>query len=301
MRRLALPSLLIAALAVAASSPLLAQTIQRSLLVSVLDQSGAPVPGLGPSDFAVREDRVAREVLKVTRATDPMQIALLVDDSAAADAYLTDYRESLKAFVATIAGDTEATGKHSVALITLAARPTIRTDYTTDADRLLKAAGGLFIQQDSSACLLDGVFEVSEGITKRGSRRPVIVAITTEGPEVSNRSYNQVLDMLRRSGAQFHVVVVGPSFGAGRGNSTDRFRVFDEGTRAGGGRYDSLLSSRALTRTLGQLAFELTHQYLVTYAHPDSLIPPDAVTVSSTRQNLTTRGLIVRDAIEERR
>ena len=40
-----------------------------------LDETGAPVPDLGPSDFVVREDNVAREVLSVAPATEPMQIA----------------------------------------------------------------------------------------------------------------------------------------------------------------------------------------------------------------------------------
>ena len=54
------------------------------MYVSVLDKAGAPVPDLGPADFIVREDNVAREVLRVAPATDPMQIAILVDNSQAA-------------------------------------------------------------------------------------------------------------------------------------------------------------------------------------------------------------------------
>ena len=34
----------------------------------------------------------------------------------------------------------------------------------------------------SGTYLLDGLIETSQGLTKRGSPRPVIVAITTEGP-----------------------------------------------------------------------------------------------------------------------
>ena len=57
----------------------------RTIYVSALDRDGAPVPDLGVKDVAVREDGAAREVLKVERATDPMQIVVLVDDSQAAD------------------------------------------------------------------------------------------------------------------------------------------------------------------------------------------------------------------------
>ncbi len=168
-QHLALTSLLIAVLVAASPLPLFAQTIQRSLHVSAVDRAGKPVSDLGPSDFVVREDGIAREVLKVARATDPMQIALLVDDSTASTDYVTDYRESLQAFVAAITGDTEATGKHSIALITVASRPTIRVDYTSDADRLLKTTGGLFPQDQNRQ--LDEVFGIKIDRVRR-KRRP---------------------------------------------------------------------------------------------------------------------------------
>src|SRR6266536_1852977 len=72
-----------------------AQAVQRSIYTSALDQSGEPVPNLGPADFVVREDKVAREILNVVPATDPMQIALLVDNSQASDPFIRDYREAL--------------------------------------------------------------------------------------------------------------------------------------------------------------------------------------------------------------
>src|SRR6266536_6068178 len=62
---------------------LTAQAVQRSLYVSVVNDAGAHVPDLGPADFVVREDNVAREILRVAPADAPMQIALLVDNSTA--------------------------------------------------------------------------------------------------------------------------------------------------------------------------------------------------------------------------
>ena len=60
-----------------------AQTIEREMFVSVLDQAGKPVLTLGVPDFIVREDGRAREVLRARRATDVIDIALLVDNSQA--------------------------------------------------------------------------------------------------------------------------------------------------------------------------------------------------------------------------
>src|SRR4051812_12329550 len=78
---------------------LLSQASERSMFVSVVDQAGVPVPNLGPSDFVVREDELSREVLRAAPATDPMQIAVLVDNSSAAGQYVSDIRRALPPFV----------------------------------------------------------------------------------------------------------------------------------------------------------------------------------------------------------
>src|SRR5580700_8685656 len=71
---------LLVAVTLAPVSPL-AQALQKVMYVSVVDHAGVPVPDLGPSDFIVREDKVAREVLKVVPADEPMQVSVLVDTS----------------------------------------------------------------------------------------------------------------------------------------------------------------------------------------------------------------------------
>src|ERR1044071_3129282 len=65
-----------------AAEPAAAQTgtaLHRGLYVSVVDKDGKPVASVAPEDLIVREDGVAREVLRVEPATDSMQVALLVD------------------------------------------------------------------------------------------------------------------------------------------------------------------------------------------------------------------------------
>jgi VWFA-related protein len=283
------------AVAAAAGPALRAQAAQRSMYVSVLDRSGAPVPGLGPSDFIVREDRVAREVLSVESARDPMQIALLVDNSQAAEAFIRDYREALPAFVAAMIDPDSP--RNQIALIALAERPTILSDYTSDAAQLQKGIGRVFAMSGSGTYLLDGIIETSRGITRRGSTRPVIVAITSEGMELSDRQYQQVLEPLKESGAAFHVIVVGSP----RNNDQDRSVVLDQGTRDSGGRYDTILASTALTGKMKEVARELKSQYRVTYARPQTLIPPEQITVAAAKPGLTARGTPARDDREVRR
>jgi hypothetical protein len=281
--------MLLAIFALATAEDARAQAERRVIFASALDQTGAPVPHLGPTDFVVREDTVAREILAVAPAADPMQIVILVDNSQAADQYIRDYREAVPAFINALAAD-ETGVKHQVSIVTLADRPTVNTDYTFDLPLAVKGAQRIFAMPGSGNYLLDGIIETSQAITKRASPRPVILAITTEGPELSDRQYMTVLEPLRASGAALHIIVVGNPTNLNH----DRAVVLDMGTRDSGGRNDNILTGNALTARMKQVASELTHQYRVIYARPQTLIPPEKVTIAAARPGLTVRGTPMR-------
>ena len=173
--------------------------------------NGAPGAQIsGPSDFVVREDNVSREVLRVVPATDPMQIAILVDNSTAAAPLVPHMRRALPAFVETLTKPTASGRRNEVAIVTLGERPTILADYSIDPAPLTKAVDRLWEETFSSGhYLLDGIIEISQGFKKRESARPVIVAITSEGAELSSRHPDQVLTPLRDSGAALHVISIG--------------------------------------------------------------------------------------------
>jgi len=286
--------LLLTGLAVMPPAHLRAQAQQRVVYASALDQSGAPASGLGAADFVVREDKIAREILAVAPSSDPMEIALLVDNSAAADPFVRDLREATSAFIAAIAADPTG-ARHQVSVITIGERPTINTDYTLNLEQARKGTQRIFPMSDSGTYLLDGIIETSKRIKKRASSHPVIVAVVTAGPELSDRPYQSVLEPLKDSGAALHIVVVGRPLA---GNH-DRDMVVDTGTRDTGGRYDTVLTGTGLTLRLKQLAEELTHQYKVTYSHPQTLIPPDRVTVAAAKPGLTIRGVARRETSGE--
>lgn len=267
-----------------------AQAPQRVMYVTALDSSGAPVEFLTPEDITIREDRNAREILDVTPAADPMELVLLVDNSQAAEPYIRDYRQALPAFIQAIADDaTEA--RHQISIVTLADRPTVNTNYTLDLKAVATSAERLFSMPGSGSYLLDGIVEVCRGITRRTAVRPVIVAVSTEGPEMSNRSYPAVIEPLRATGAAFHVVTIGRPLN----NNQDRSIVLDLGTKNSGGSFNTVLISTGLTAKMKALANELTHQFKVTYARPESLIPPEQITVAAARSGLTVRGTPARD------
>ena len=147
---------------------------------------------------------MSREVLKVEPATDPMQLALLVDNSEAARQAIQFMRDGLGPFVSRLT----AAG-HSVSFVTLGDRPTIEVNLTSDGAAVKsKGVDRLFAQPGSGAYLLEGLVETTRGFVKNEAARPVIVALITEGIEFSNQSHEQVLEALKKSGATFHALVL---------------------------------------------------------------------------------------------
>ncbi|HSL24226.1 MAG TPA: VWA domain-containing protein [Vicinamibacterales bacterium] len=284
MRRISVKVLLMASL-VASTLPAPRAAAERDIVVSVLDATNAPVADLAPRDLVVREDGVAREVLRVRKARTPLSIALLVDDSAASRDAMADIRNGVTAFFDTL------DPRHEVALVTFGDRATVVVDYARDRERLKRGASRLFARDGAGATFLDAVSDVSRGIEKRSAERPVIVAVMTEGTEFSTLSYQLVLQRLYASGAQLHALVLTSEAEANPLAEETRNRniVLDEGTRGTGGRRDQLLASMALPGALKELAAELENQWIVTYSRPDSLIPPERVQVEAKREGLVVR------------
>jgi hypothetical protein len=244
----------LAVVMVVRQSPDWAQTEERAIYVSVLDQGGTPVSGLVTDDFILREGGVEREVRRVSTATDPMQIALLVDTRQAIEPYVSQVRRALKGF------SREIQDRHERALFALGDRPSRVADYSRDPTRLEDGIARLFARTGSGASVADAIIEVSRGLRQREATRPVVVLITTDDPDLSDHDYQAVLDALRESNATLHTFFL---------------------SKAG--------TSMALERRLQKLAAELNNQYLVIYSQPRTVIHSDTFDIKVKRSGLMVR------------
>ena len=257
---------------------------ERALFVSAVDKDGEPVSGLGPDAFVVREDGVRREILRVSRATEPIDIAVLVDNSTAASDEITFFRDGLSKFVAKMAPG------NNMAVIALADRPTILVDYTNDTKRLSDSVGRLFSMPQSGMTLLDAVVETSQGLSKRETPRAVIVPVITDGIEFTNRYSNDVVAALERADAALHIVAIGQFNYSEEHSIRERSFFLSNGPQKSGGQQITLLSPHGLDQALQRLARELSSQYKVIYGRPQSLIPPERTEVTSAKAGVTMRG-----------
>ena len=271
-----------------------AQSVERRMIVTVLDGDDNPVGNLDPRDLVVREDGAAREVLRVEPAGAERQIAVLVDTSEAAARATRDFRAGLSAFFEAMHEGNE------ISLISFGGPPRILVGSTGSLSRLQDGLGDVFGFAGSAAYLLDAMAQAAEGFARREAARPILMALTTEGVDYSNVRAREVFERVRESGAAVYTLLV-----AGRGRARadpglldarrqqeemERNLVLERGPRDSGGRSEIVLTSIAVENALMGFATELRNQFLITYARPDALIPPERIEVAVNRAGLTARG-----------
>jgi len=280
-----LPALALAAVAALVPTHAAAQSIERDVFVTVVDKSDTPVKNLGPADFAVKEDGRTREVLRVRPATDPIDLAILVDTSAAAGAQINDLRQALQAFIGRMR-------EHSqISIVEFGERPRVLVDYTNAQAKLDMGIGRIFSIPGSGAYVMEAMSETLKGLGKRQTERAAILMVWLGGREFSTLDDTHVQKQLAEQRAAFHVLTV--SLGSPADIRTDeghnREMLFDNGPRQSGGSRQNVITQMAIKGALDKMATELLSQYRVTYAGQDTLIPAELIEVAATNPALTAR------------
>jgi VWFA-related protein len=249
----------------------------RHAYFTAVDRKGDPVADLTTADVRVREDGTDRHVVGVDRATAPLQIAMLVDDSGAGLRFI---REAVGAFIQRMGGRAE------MSLTSTGGKNTQLVDFTAQVPDLYAGVRRLVTRNTSNALdgayLLDGVHDAIEAFSARVPERPVILVVTLESSEFSSRRAARLLDELQASRAILHVVALGKptlktmsgfnegpmqSVREGLDENMNRKKFLEDGTRESGGRLEQVLVDSGMTAALTSIADELLSQYVVVYSH----------------------------------
>jgi hypothetical protein len=263
----------------------------RTIYVTALDRDGRPVPGLTADDFRVREDGRVRGIAQAEVATQPMQIALLLDDGGPS---LAAIRQGTGQFVERLQRKAE------FSLTTTGGQPKLRVASTADPRQIYAALLSTFANVAPTTQLLDAVLEASRSHVRRRAIRPVIVAIVTEGEELSSVRADVVLDALQQSTAVFYYIGLGapvtsgsrPSLSANRAadsteyESVQRNIVIGSGPKNSGGRSEQVLQQNGIEPLMLEFAAELAGQYALTY---ESDVARARLEVTSLRSGIRLR------------
>jgi hypothetical protein len=260
------------------------QPRERGVVVTAATADGAPATGLTERDFIVREDGLAREVVRVSPAGPPSHVWLLLDDSQAAEPAMQVLRGAAARFIKTLGALDPAP---QIALMTFGDRPTRRAEFTSKPGTADQAVSRLFSVAGTGAYFMQAVREASADLRKRTTSNPVIVAFVAErGPEFSNDTRKTIAAGLEQAGASLWTVVLQASLDVSTPEARERAFVISDVTLASGGMSRNVLSPQALDPAFDAVAALLSSRYLVLYARPERMIPPKEFEITARRPDV---------------
>jgi Ca-activated chloride channel family protein len=261
-----------------------------SLNVTVSD-GGHYVTDLEAEDFNVFEDGVKQDVTFFTRTNLPIALALLLDTSASMDTKLPTAQEAAVGFARRLRPQDLAE------VIDFDSRVVMLQNFTANAPELEQAirktsAGG-------STSLFNAVYIALKDLKKVVARnteeiRRQAIVVLSDGEDTSSLlSYEEVLDLAKRS--ETAIYSIGLRAGDGTGTATKGFKeaefVLKQFSQETGGRafFPSQLSD--LAHVYGQISDELSSQYTVGYTSRNAKRDGSwrRLVVRLNRPNLTAR------------
>jgi hypothetical protein len=244
---------------------------RNQVFVHVVNQAGQAVTNLALDEFVVKEGELYCGIMSAERSTEPMRIALLVDNSDRIDkaSALTSLREGVDTFLTTLAPP------HEIGLFTIGGNIQWRVDFTTDRALLRQSAGEIFTDVGTAPVMVDAVRETWERRFGADEPWPVFVLVVTDGSEASSsmneNQYNEFVSELISGGATIHTVLL-----SSRGGSMVTNYAINL-TRNTAGIYTPLASATRLPGTLSELAMlmndhydEVSERYEIVFECPES-------------------------------
>lgn len=263
------------------------KTEEVLLPVSVRDESGMPVSGLGQERFIVFDNGVRQEIASFNRHRVPANIVLLLDASSSVFSQMRFIRKAAKQFMEGLLGEDK------ICVMQFSDRVELLQDWTpaTNLQQLEKSLDWRY-HPGLRTTFYDGLYlAAQEQLSKVEGRR--IVILLTDGLDTAERhraSFADALSAVRRAEASVYVVSLTANLRAqleGKTGKTKLGRMFSGYDQREVARYLALLddSERLLTNLATQtggriflpvldedlntayqaIADELRTQYIITY------------------------------------
>ena len=250
---------------------------ERHVFITVTGPKGAPVTTLTPKDVVVREDDVAREIIRIGDAPPPSHLVLLVDNTAETQTFLQDLRSGILSVARQM---NQQSTPPMMMLMTVAERPTRVVDFTTSDIAIENGVKTMFARPGSGAYMLDAIVQASAALRKAEATRPAIMAFVLEtSAEFSNVNHMAVADALRDAGASLWTITLQGRVPGGSLEVRERANVTGDVTEWSGGLNTPVLSRNGLAAAFTSATSAMLGRLDVTYGRPSSLVPPSRVSV----------------------
>jgi Ca-activated chloride channel homolog len=271
-RRIAGSAWMIAALAVAPSHPLAAQTTLHvdvklvNLFVNVTDRNGALVGGLKKDDFALFEDGRPQQIALFERQSEmPLDITLAIDTSGSVRKDMSDEIAAARRFVHAILRPQDAMSVLQFA--TSVRQLTPFTNKEAQIDHALSALHG-----DWATALYDAIYQGSDDLGKKEGRK-VLVVVSDGDDTAQNTTYSEALEEALRNEVMIYTIIDVP-IEASAGRDTGGEHALITLAEQTGGKY-FYVDAGGLDKAFSQVSDDLRTQYLIGY-YPQNQVPGTA-------------------------
>lgn len=229
-----------------------------NVFVTVTDENGAPIGGLGKDNFILKEDGRVQTIKVFDRESAlPLSIALAIDTSLSTRRDLPLEQESAKSFAHDILRPVDAL---SVYAFSESVQESI-WGYTSDLKHIDESIN--HIRVGSATALYDAIYLVSQALDRRKGRK-VIVLITDGDDTVSKVDYKEAVRASEEAEAIVYSIIIVPiESSAGREIGGEHALIqLSEDT---GGKWYYATSLAQLDDAFHKISDELRTQYLLAY------------------------------------
>jgi Ca-activated chloride channel family protein len=242
-----------------------------SLNVTVRNRSNKTIPDLSAADFVVFEDGRPQPLIEVSRRRLPLSLSFLIDSSGSMSDKLDMAQSAASEFVRRLGPDDQA------AVVSFECRVQFLQPFTIDHASLDKAIHR--IKAGGSTALFNAVYIALKDLERMKAsapediRRQAIVVLSDGDDTASNLTFDDVLDLAKRSHTSIYAIGIRsnpvPTFGSSSNNDGD-FVIRHLAQDTGGTAFFPQ-ESRELPRIYREVADELASEYFVAYTSTNAV------------------------------
>jgi Ca-activated chloride channel family protein len=235
-----------------------------SVALNVVDDKGAPVPGLTADDFVVTEDARPQKIAVFEReSSTPLEIVLALDTSESVFSDEKLEKDAAKSFVKSLVRTQDR-----IDLMDFADRVDEVVRFTNDPKAVEAGLGRL--QRGDATALYDAIYLAGERLAQQsaanGARR-VMVLITDGENTTRHGSYDAALEQAQRAGAMIYALIIVP-IAADAGRNTGGEHALIQMAQDTGGKYYYVEDKHDLAPAFQHVSDDLRTQYTLGYYAP---------------------------------
>lgn len=233
------------------------------LNVTVTDGTDRPVGGLDSVDFAILEDGRPQQLSYFARATTGLSVSLLIDSSDSMGGQLPLAQQAALDFVGQLRpGDVAQ-------IVDFDSQVRVLQPFTSDRAALEHAIGRLAV--GGTTALYDATYDALRELaalraSAAGEVRREVIVVLSDGEDTSSRAgFDELMDLAARSHSVIYTIRL-DAIAASLGPMSVRGKAaLRDMAKETGGRLFKVRNASGLSGVYGEIANELTSQYVLGY------------------------------------